>query len=75
MMQPRKIPLPLVLGRIVAVSGVGFASALGLFLLIAGIWHIGLISLAATLVFIFMMFAIERGAAGDEDDEESSLQG
>ncbi len=68
MMQPRKIPLFLVLGRIVAVSGVGFASALGLFLLIAGIWQLGLISLAMTLVFIFMMFAIERGA--DQGHEE-----
>jgi hypothetical protein len=69
MMQPRKISLPLVLGRIIAVSGVGFASAFGLFLLVAGIWHIGLISLAATLFFIFMMFAIERGAAGDEAED------
>ncbi|HXG35539.1 MAG TPA: hypothetical protein VNL15_01070 [Dehalococcoidia bacterium] len=67
-MQPRRIPLYLVLGRIVAVSGVGFASALGLFFLIAGIWHIGLIALAATAVFIYIMFAIERGRESEEED-------
>ena len=66
-MQPRRIPPYLVIGRIVAVSGVGFASAMGLFLLIAGIWGLGLICLAATGFFIFMMFAIERGQVSEEE--------
>lgn len=61
-MQEKGIPLHLVVARIVAVSGIGFASAMGLFLLVAGIWHLGLVSLAATFMFIFLMFLIERGA-------------
>ena len=59
---PTPAPLPLVVGRIVIVSGIGVASALGLFLLVAGIWEVGAPVLATTLVFIFLMFYIERVA-------------
>ncbi|MCS7277148.1 MAG: hypothetical protein NZ695_09080 [Dehalococcoidia bacterium] len=55
------VPLPLVIARIVAVTGVGFCSAIGVFLLIGGIWHLGAGFLAATLFFVFLMFFIERG--------------
>ncbi|GBD14886.1 hypothetical protein HRbin25_00771 [bacterium HR25] len=59
-MQQPPPPLSLVIARIVIVSGVGFCAALGVFLLIGGIWHLGLGFLAATLLFIFLMFFIER---------------
>jgi hypothetical protein len=55
------VPVPLVIARIVAVTGVGFCSAIGVFLLIGGIWHLGLGFLAATVLFIALMFLIERG--------------
>ncbi len=64
-MQEKRVPLHLVVARIVAVSGIGFASAIGVFLVIGGVWQLGLVSLAATLFFIFLMFLIERGAQGD----------
>ncbi len=55
------VPLSLVIARILAVTGVGFCSAIGVFLLIGGVWHLGAGFLAATLLFIFLMFFIERG--------------
>jgi hypothetical protein len=55
------VPIALVIARIVAVSGVGFCSAIGVFLLIGGIWHLGAGFLAATLLFLLLMFLIERG--------------
>jgi hypothetical protein len=60
--QPSRVPLPFVISRIVIVTGIGFASALALFLLIAGAWQVGLISLAAMFVFILLMFLLEWGA-------------
>lgn len=57
-----RIPLPLVVARILIVSGIGFAAALGMFLLIGGAWQVGLLALGAMLVFIFLMFFLERVA-------------
>ena len=58
----RRASLPLVVARILIVSGIGFASALGLFFIVGGAWQVGLISLALTLVFILLMFFLERAA-------------
>lgn len=55
-----RVGLPIVVARIFIVSGIGFASALGLFLIIGGAWQAGLIALALTVVFIFLMFFLER---------------
>ncbi len=52
----------IVVARILIVSGLGFAAALGLFFLVGGIWQLGLAALGAALVFLLLMFAIERGA-------------
>jgi len=60
-MHQRPVPVPLVIARIVAVTGVGFCAALGVFLLVGGVWVLGLAFLGATLFFLFLMFAIERG--------------
>lgn len=54
-----RVGLPIVIARILIVSGIGFASAIGLFLLVGGVWQVGLISLAFTFVFIFLMFFLE----------------
>jgi hypothetical protein len=61
-MQERRVPLVVVFVRITAVTGIGFAAALGIFLLLGGFWQAGLISLAAVLFFLFLMFYIERYA-------------
>ena len=59
---PRQIPMGIVVARILVVSGLGFAAALGTFFLVGGLWQVGLASLAAALLFLLLMFAIERGA-------------
>jgi hypothetical protein len=57
------IPIGLVVGRILVVSGLGFAAAFAIFFLVGGLWLLALVSLAMTVVFVVLMFAIERLAA------------
>ena len=52
----------MVVARILIVTGLGFAAALGIFFLVGGLWQLGLLALGATVVFLVLMFAIERGA-------------
>ncbi|HUF53818.1 MAG TPA: hypothetical protein VMR52_08605 [Dehalococcoidia bacterium] len=61
-MLARQVPLGIVFARIVVVSGMGFSAALAIFFLIGAIWLPALICVAVTLVFLFLMFFIERGA-------------
>ena len=63
-MEQRRLPPLIVLLRITAVMGIGFAAALGIFLLLGGLWQGGLASLGALLFFLCLMFFIERAAAG-----------
>ena len=58
----RQVPLGVVFARIVVVSGMGITGALAIFFLIGAIWWPALISLGLTIVFLFLMFFIERGA-------------
>ncbi len=58
----RSVPIGIVVARILIVTGLGFAAALGIFLLVGGLWELGLAALAATLLFLLLMFAVERGA-------------
>lgn len=62
---PGRIGLPIVVARIVSVSAVGFAAAIGIFLIIGGLWQVGLISLGVMLLFLFLLFFIERAAERD----------
>ena len=57
-----EIPLGIVIARILVVSGMGFAGALMIFFLVGGFWLVAGASAAATLLFLFLMFAIERYA-------------
>ncbi len=61
---PPQMPLRIVIARILVVSGMGFAAAFAIFFLVGGLWLLGLVSAAATIVFLFLMFVIERGAEG-----------
>lgn len=56
------VPLAMVVGRIIVVSGMGFAAAFAVFFLVGGLWVPGLASALATGVFLALMFLIERGA-------------
>jgi hypothetical protein len=58
----RPVPMGIVVARIVTVSGIGVAGALAIFLLVGGLWLPGLAALGATVLFLFLMFAIERAA-------------
>ena len=55
-----EIPLAIVVSRILIVSGIGIAAALSIFFLIGAIWLAGIVAAAVTVVFLFLMFAIER---------------
>jgi hypothetical protein len=57
------IPIGLVVARILIVSGLGFAAAFAIFFLVGGLWLLSLVSLAFTVVFAVLMFAVERLAA------------
>ncbi len=61
---PRQMPLGIVIARILVVSGMGFAAAFAIFFLVGGLWLLGLASAVATILFLGLMFAIERGAEG-----------
>jgi hypothetical protein len=64
-MYKQKIALPVVIGRIVAVSGMGLAAAIAILAFVGGLWVAGLIASAVTALFMGMMFLIERGAEQD----------
>jgi len=63
--QPR-IPTYIVIGRITAVVGMSLGIALGIFLLLGGLWLWGLAALVASLPFFAMIFLIERAPGGAE---------
>ena len=60
----RQMPLGIVIARIIIVSGMAFAAAFAIFFLVGALWLPALVSIAATGVFVMLMFAIERGAEG-----------
>ena len=66
-MYKQKIALPVVIGRIVAVSGMGLAAAIAILAFVGGLWLAGLIAVAVTALFMGMMFFIERGAEQERE--------
>ena len=52
----------LALTRIVAVLGMGFATAIAILLLVGGFWREGLVFLVVALFFLALMFLVERRA-------------
>jgi len=56
------IPLGIVLARILIVSGMGFAGALTIFFLVGAFWLVAGLSALATVVFMALMFTVERFA-------------
>jgi hypothetical protein len=60
----RQMPIGIVIARILIVSGMGFSAAFAIFFLVGALWFPLVVSIAATIVFVVLMFAIERGAEG-----------
>jgi hypothetical protein len=58
----RQVPIALIFARIIVVSGMSFAAAGAIFFLIGGIWLPAVACLGVTVLFLFLMFFIERGA-------------
>jgi hypothetical protein len=58
----RQVPLGIVFARIVIVTSMSFAAALAIFFLVAGAWPLTLACAALTVVFMFLMFFVERFA-------------
>ncbi len=52
-----------VVARIIAVSGMSIAVALAIFFFVGGIWQVGLPALGLALLFLAIMFLVERAAA------------
>lgn len=61
-MGSQRVGLPLVVARIVSVLGMGFATAIAVLLLVGGFWGEGLVFLAIALLFMALMFLVERRA-------------
>lgn len=58
----RQIPIGLIFARIIVVSGMSFAAAGAIFFTIGAIWVPALVCVGVTVLFMFLMFFIERGA-------------
>ncbi|MGQ9571991.1 MAG: hypothetical protein ACUVV3_02215 [Dehalococcoidia bacterium] len=58
----QRVGLPLIMGRMVAILGMGFAATIAILLLVGGFWREGLVSVVVTLFFLALMFLVERWA-------------
>ncbi len=58
----RPVPVYVVIARILIVSGMSFAAAAAIFFFLGGVWQMGLPALVLALVFLVLMFLVERSA-------------
>ncbi len=58
----QRVGLPPIAARLGRRLGMGFAAAIAILLLVGGFWREGLVSLVAALLFLVLMFLVERGA-------------
>jgi hypothetical protein len=57
-----RVPLFLVIARMVIISGMSLSGAAAVFFFVAGVWQVGLPALALALLFLALMFVVERAA-------------
>ncbi len=57
------VPLFVVVARILVVTGMSVAAAVAIFFFVAGVWQVGLPALGLSVLFVALMFLIERAAA------------
>lgn len=69
--EERRVPPYVALVRIGAVVGMSTAAAFGIFFLIGSAWQAGLIALAITLPFFFVMRLVEQVAEPPETPPKS----
>jgi predicted membrane metal-binding protein len=58
----RRVPVRIAIARILIISGMSIATAAAIFLFLAGVWQVGLPALGLALVFLVLMFLVERSA-------------
>jgi hypothetical protein len=58
----RQVPLGIVFARIAIVTSMSFSAALAIFLGVGGFWLEALACIGITVVFLFLMFFVERFA-------------
>ncbi len=58
----RQVPLGVVFARIVIVTAMSFSAALAIFLAVGALWLLALACVGLTVVFMFLMFFVERFA-------------
>jgi hypothetical protein len=63
----RQVPMSIVFARIVIVTAMSFSAALAIFLAVGALWLIALACVGATLLFMFLMFFVERFAESGHD--------
>jgi hypothetical protein len=63
--QPPEQPVPfyIIIARILVVTGMSFAGAAAIFFFVGGVWQVGLPALGLCLLFVALMFLVERAAA------------
>jgi hypothetical protein len=71
----RQVPLGIIFARILVVSGMSFAAAGAIFFLIGGIWLPALACAGVTVLFLFLMFFIERGAESSSGKGKPTPEG
>ena len=57
------VPLFVVVARIIVVTGMSVTAAVAIFFFVAGVWQVGLPALGLSVLFVALMFLIERAAA------------
>lgn len=58
----RQVPIGIVFARIVVVTAMSVCAALAIFLAVGALWLPALAGVAGTIVFLFLMFFVERFA-------------
>lgn len=58
----RQIPIGIIFARIVIVTAMSVSAALAIFLAVGALWLPALAGVAGTIVFLFLMFFVERFA-------------
>jgi hypothetical protein len=55
-----EIPIGIVLARILVVTAMSFSAAVAIFCLVGALWEIAALAAVMTVVFLFLMFGVER---------------
>ncbi len=58
----RPVPLFVVVARILIISGMSLSAVAAIFFFVGGVWQVGVPALGVALLFLVLMFLVERAA-------------